>query len=161
MLITLSISPFFLISPQPNRDQGAIREDPLKPESHDTILSWESWKHWDLYHEKVSNHTSLRTVINHRKQTTCLGNQPTKIELSTNQQNKLLIFCSLYITHTDGDIQDDVFLETEDGIKHCKLIVGHASLEKERKNVKEQPRSLKARDTSMPKVQTLSGRKMV
>lgn len=56
--------------------------------------------------------------------------------------------------------EDDVCVETEDGIKCCKLIAVHAGLEKE-KNVEEQLRYLKARDTSIPKVQALSGRKTV
>lgn len=51
-------------------------------------------------------------------------------------------------------------METEYGNKHCKLIAVHAGLEKN-KDVKEQLKSLKARDTSVPKVEALSGRKNV
>lgn len=56
--------------------------------------------------------------------------------------------------------QDDVCVETEDGIKHCKLIAVHAGLERD-KDVKEQLKFLKARDTRVPKVEALSGRKNV
>lgn len=56
--------------------------------------------------------------------------------------------------------QDDVSIETEDGIKHCKLIAVHAGLEKG-KNVEEQVERLKAKDTRVPKVEALSGRKNV
>ncbi|KAI8563100.1 hypothetical protein RHMOL_Rhmol03G0087400 [Rhododendron molle] len=56
--------------------------------------------------------------------------------------------------------QDDVCLETEEGIKHCKLIAVHAGLEKG-KAVEEQLKFLKARDTRVPKVEALSGRKSV
>jgi len=56
--------------------------------------------------------------------------------------------------------EDDVCLETEEGIKHCKLIAVHAGLEKD-KPVEEQLKFLKARDTRVPKVEALSGRKNV
>lgn len=51
-------------------------------------------------------------------------------------------------------------MKTDDGDKHCKLIAVHAGLEKD-KDVKEQLKSLKARDTRVPKVEALSGRKNV
>lgn len=51
-------------------------------------------------------------------------------------------------------------METNDGIKSCKLIAVHAGLEKG-KDVKEQLKSLKARETQVPKVEALSGRKNV
>ncbi|KAK1562961.1 hypothetical protein Q3G72_020131 [Acer saccharum] len=54
--------------------------------------------------------------------------------------------------------EDDVSIEIEDGIKHCKLIVVHAGLEKG-KNVEEQLKRLKAKDTRVSKVEALSGRK--
>lgn len=56
--------------------------------------------------------------------------------------------------------EDNVCIETEQGIKHCKLIAVHAGLEKG-KNVKEQLKYLKAKDTRIPKVEALSGRKNV
>ncbi|KAI9153021.1 hypothetical protein LWI28_004579 [Acer negundo] len=56
--------------------------------------------------------------------------------------------------------EDDVSIETEDGIKHCKLIAVHAGLEKG-KNVEEQLKRLKAKDTGVSKVEALSGRKNV
>ncbi|KAJ7971513.1 Calcineurin-like metallo-phosphoesterase superfamily protein [Quillaja saponaria] len=56
--------------------------------------------------------------------------------------------------------EDDVCIETDDGIKHCKLIAVHGGLEKG-KDVKEQLKFLKARDTRVPKVEALSGRKNV
>lgn len=56
--------------------------------------------------------------------------------------------------------QDDVCLETENGIQHCKLIAVHAGLERD-KNVKKQLDFLRARDTRVPKVEALSGRKNV
>ncbi|KAK0584239.1 hypothetical protein LWI29_009875 [Acer saccharum] len=55
---------------------------------------------------------------------------------------------------------DDVAIETKDGIKHCKLIAVHAGLEKG-KNVEEQLKRLKAKDTGVSKVEALSGRKNV
>lgn len=57
-------------------------------------------------------------------------------------------------------MQDDVSIETPDGIKHCRLIAVHAGLEKG-KDVVEQLRILKARDTRVPKIAALSGRKNV
>ncbi|KAG6690289.1 hypothetical protein I3842_10G006900 [Carya illinoinensis] len=56
--------------------------------------------------------------------------------------------------------EDDVCLETENGILHCKLIAVHAGLERD-KNIKEQLDFLRARDTRVPKVEALSGRKTV
>ncbi|XVE96476.1 hypothetical protein REPUB_Repub02eG0225300 [Reevesia pubescens] len=56
--------------------------------------------------------------------------------------------------------EDDVFIETEEGLKHCKLIAVHAGLERD-KNVQEHLEFLKARDTRVPKVPGLSGRKDV
>lgn len=56
--------------------------------------------------------------------------------------------------------EDDVCVETNDGIKHCKLIAVHAGLERGKK-VEEQLELLKAKDTRVPKVEALSGRKNV
>jgi len=56
--------------------------------------------------------------------------------------------------------QDDVFINTDDGVKCCKLIAVHAGLEKG-VDVNEQMKILKARDTRIPKIQALSGRKNV
>ncbi|EXB37749.1 hypothetical protein L484_013787 [Morus notabilis] len=56
--------------------------------------------------------------------------------------------------------EDDICIETEDGIKHCRLIAVHAGLERD-KDVKEQLKLLKDRDTRIPKVEALSGRKNV
>ncbi|MBA0693040.1 hypothetical protein Goari_010553 [Gossypium aridum] len=55
---------------------------------------------------------------------------------------------------------DDVCIETQEGVKHCKLIAVHAGLEKG-KNVREQLEFLKAKDVSVPQVTGLSGRKNV
>lgn len=65
----------------------------------------------------------------------------------------VLVMCVLFF-------QDDVCLETENGILHCKLIAVHAGLERD-KNIKEQLDFLRARDTRVPKVEALSGRKTV
>ncbi|VVA21892.1 PREDICTED: serine/threonine phosphatase [Prunus dulcis] len=56
--------------------------------------------------------------------------------------------------------EDDVCVETEDGIKYCKLIAVHAGLEKD-KDVKQQLEFLRARDTRVPRVEALSDRKNV
>ncbi|KAJ4893254.1 Calcineurin-like metallo-phosphoesterase superfamily protein [Raphanus sativus] len=56
--------------------------------------------------------------------------------------------------------EDDVCLETEEGVKHCKLIAVHAGLEKGN-SVEEQLKLLRAKDTSISKVPYLSGRKSV
>ncbi|KAF3624549.1 putative uridine nucleosidase 1-like [Capsicum annuum] len=56
--------------------------------------------------------------------------------------------------------EDDVPIKTEEGIKTCKLIAVHAGLEKD-KAVEEQIKTLKAKDTRIPKVTALSGRKDV
>ncbi|KAK1375768.1 Serine/threonine-specific protein phosphatase/bis(5-nucleosyl)-tetraphosphatase [Heracleum sosnowskyi] len=56
--------------------------------------------------------------------------------------------------------EDNVCIETEEGIKRCKLIAVHAGLEKNR-GVEEQLKYLKARDTRIPKAEALSGRKNV
>ncbi|KDP42697.1 hypothetical protein JCGZ_23637 [Jatropha curcas] len=56
--------------------------------------------------------------------------------------------------------EEDVCIENEEGMKHCKLIAVHAGLEKG-KNVEEQLKSLKTKDTRVPKIEPLSGRKNV
>ncbi|WCJ34352.1 Calcineurin-like metallo-phosphoesterase superfamily protein [Euphorbia peplus] len=56
--------------------------------------------------------------------------------------------------------EEDVCIENEEGIQHCTLIAVHAGLEKG-KSVEEQLKFLKAKDTSIPKVEPLSGRKNV
>ncbi|XP_062003603.1 tyrosine-protein phosphatase RLPH2-like [Rosa rugosa] len=56
--------------------------------------------------------------------------------------------------------EDDVCVEIEGETKHCKLIAVHAGLEKD-KDVKQQLEFLKARDTRVPKIKALSGRKDV
>ncbi|KDP42707.1 hypothetical protein JCGZ_23647 [Jatropha curcas] len=59
-----------------------------------------------------------------------------------------------------GDIHEyleDVCIQKEEGIKHCKLIAVHAGLEKW-KNVEEQLKSLKAKDTRVPRIIPLSGK---
>ncbi|KAL8512193.1 hypothetical protein ACS0TY_018594 [Phlomoides rotata] len=54
--------------------------------------------------------------------------------------------------------EDNVSIETGEGLKNCKLIVVHAGLEKG-KGVEEQLKYLKAKDTRISKVEPLSGRK--
>lgn len=56
--------------------------------------------------------------------------------------------------------QENVGIETAEGITEYKLIAVHAGLEKKR-GVEEQLTYLKARDTSIPKVEALSGRENV
>lgn len=56
--------------------------------------------------------------------------------------------------------EDDVCIETEEGLKHCKLIAVHAGLEKG-KDVQEQLKFLKAREARVSKIEPLSGRKNV
>ncbi|KAM7526089.1 hypothetical protein LguiA_015991 [Lonicera macranthoides] len=56
--------------------------------------------------------------------------------------------------------EKNVCIETAQGIKHCKLIAVHAGLEKS-KGIGEQLKLLKSRDTRIPKVEALSGRKTV
>ncbi|KAL6138400.1 hypothetical protein ACLB2K_063683 [Fragaria x ananassa] len=56
--------------------------------------------------------------------------------------------------------EDDVCVEIEGETKYYKLIAVHAGLEKE-KDVKQQLEFLKARDTRIPKIAALSGRKDV
>ncbi|CAH9127813.1 unnamed protein product [Cuscuta epithymum] len=56
--------------------------------------------------------------------------------------------------------EDNVSVETKEGTKNCKLIAVHAGLEKGN-DVQEQIKALKAKDTSIPKVAALSGRKDV
>ncbi|CAA0837871.1 Calcineurin-like metallo-phosphoesterase superfamily protein [Striga hermonthica] len=57
-------------------------------------------------------------------------------------------------------VEDGVPIETKDGLQNCRLIAVHAGLEKG-KGVDEQLNYLKAKDTSIPKVEPLSGRKNV
>lgn len=57
-------------------------------------------------------------------------------------------------------LQDDVRVETEEGLKRCKLIAVHAGLEKG-DSVEEQLKLLRSKDTSISKVPYLSGRKNV
>lgn len=56
--------------------------------------------------------------------------------------------------------EDDVCVETEEGVKRCKLIAVHAGLEKG-DSVEEQLKLLRAKDTSISKVPYLSGRRNV
>ncbi|XP_004303016.1 PREDICTED: uncharacterized protein LOC101301884 [Fragaria vesca subsp. vesca] len=56
--------------------------------------------------------------------------------------------------------EDDVCVEIEGETKYYKLIAVHAGLEKD-KDVKQQLEFLKARDTRIPKIAALSGRKDV
>ncbi|KAL2502994.1 Calcineurin-like metallo-phosphoesterase superfamily protein [Forsythia ovata] len=56
--------------------------------------------------------------------------------------------------------EDDVCIETKEGFQNCKLIAVHAGLEKN-KGFEEQLKYLKAKDTRIPKVEALSGRKDV
>ncbi|XP_075509188.1 tyrosine-protein phosphatase RLPH2-like [Primulina tabacum] len=56
--------------------------------------------------------------------------------------------------------EDNVYIQTERGLQNCKLIAVHAGLEKG-KRVVEQINHLKSKDTRIPKVEALSGRKNV
>ncbi|KAL0744038.1 hypothetical protein Bca4012_085551 [Brassica carinata] len=56
--------------------------------------------------------------------------------------------------------EEDVYIETEEGLKQCKLIAVHAGLDKQ-KSVNEQLELLRAKDTSFSRIQPLSGRKDV
>ncbi|KAL3628335.1 Tyrosine-protein phosphatase rlph2 [Castilleja foliolosa] len=56
--------------------------------------------------------------------------------------------------------EDNVCIDTKEGLENCKLIAVHAGLEKG-KGVEEQLSYLKAKDTRIPKVEALSGRKNV
>ncbi|KAK9052759.1 hypothetical protein SSX86_029389 [Deinandra increscens subsp. villosa] len=56
--------------------------------------------------------------------------------------------------------EDNVGIETETGVEFCKLIAVHGGLERG-KDVGEQIKYLKAKDTRIPKVEPLSGRKSV
>uniref|UniRef100_A0A165YUQ7 Calcineurin-like phosphoesterase domain-containing protein n=1 Tax=Daucus carota subsp. sativus TaxID=79200 RepID=A0A165YUQ7_DAUCS len=56
--------------------------------------------------------------------------------------------------------EDNVCIETQEGFKFCKLIAVHAGLGKKR-GVEEQLTYLRARDTRIPRVDALSGRKDV
>ncbi|XP_058107855.1 tyrosine-protein phosphatase RLPH2-like isoform X1 [Magnolia sinica] len=56
--------------------------------------------------------------------------------------------------------EENVWIESSEGMRCCKLIAVHAGLEKT-KGVEEQLKLLKARDTSLPKVEALSGRQNV
>ncbi|ONK77613.1 uncharacterized protein A4U43_C02F8550 [Asparagus officinalis] len=53
--------------------------------------------------------------------------------------------------------EENVWIDTEEGRMCCKFIAVHAGLEKS-KRVDEQLMFLRARDTSIPKVEDLSGR---
>ncbi|KVI07938.1 Metallophosphoesterase domain-containing protein [Cynara cardunculus var. scolymus] len=54
--------------------------------------------------------------------------------------------------------EDNVCIETDTGLVSCKLIAVHGGLERG-KDVEEQIKYLKAKDTRIPKVEPLSGRK--
>ncbi|KAK9723831.1 hypothetical protein RND81_05G028500 [Saponaria officinalis] len=56
--------------------------------------------------------------------------------------------------------EDNVAVETSEGLKHCKFIAVHGGLQQD-KPVNEQLKVLKARDTSISKVECLSGRKTI
>ncbi|XP_010683851.2 tyrosine-protein phosphatase RLPH2 [Beta vulgaris subsp. vulgaris] len=56
--------------------------------------------------------------------------------------------------------EDNVCMKTPEGLKNCKLIAVHGGLQ-QGKPVNEQLKVLKARDTAIPKVECLSGRKSI
>ncbi|CAA2970667.1 BUD31 homolog 2 [Olea europaea subsp. europaea] len=56
--------------------------------------------------------------------------------------------------------EDGVCIETKEGFQNCKPVAVHVGLEKS-KGVEEQLKYLKAKDTRIPKVEALSGRKSV
>lgn len=64
---------------------------------------------------------------------------------------------SLFLIRLIVVVQENVWIDTEEGRMCCKLIAVHAGLEKS-KGVDEQLKFLRARDTSIPKVEDLSGR---
>jgi hypothetical protein len=77
----------------------------------------------------------------------------------------LLIVSEKILNYLDDVIrefcfQDDVCVETDDGLIHCKLIAVPAGLKRD-KNVEEQLNFLRVRDTRVPKVEALSRRKNV
>lgn len=57
-------------------------------------------------------------------------------------------------------MEDGVCIETKEGFQNCKPVAVHTGLEKS-EGVEEQLKYLKAKDTRIPKVEALSGRKSV
>lgn len=57
-------------------------------------------------------------------------------------------------------LQDNVCVETAEGLKNCRLIAVHGGLQ-QGKPVDEQLKLLRARDTAISKVECLSGRKTI
>lgn len=83
--------------------------------------------------------------------------------------DQIVLFIMSYVCYENLNIsviyppfsfQDNVCIETQEGFQCCKLIAVHAGLGKKR-GVEEQLIYLRGRDTRIPRVDALSGRKDV
>lgn len=72
----------------------------------------------------------------------------------------LLVSAEIFKNLNLSFLQDNISLETAEGLKKCRLIAVHGGLQ-QGKPVDEQLKLLKAKDTSISKVECLSGRKSV
>ncbi|KAI3984863.1 hypothetical protein MKX01_004631, partial [Papaver californicum] len=98
------------------------------------------------YYSKLRNHWSnLEALIN-----------PNSFQQYPKQTHVFL--CGNHDLAFSEFFKDDVCIEISGEKKHCKLVAVHAGLEKA-KGVEEQLKVLKVRDTKIPKVAALSGRK--
>jgi hypothetical protein len=115
--------------------------DNAVPDEHKKFLANLVW-----VHEEVLLTFFASCFYTHIKQS--LFSQPLSIKLTILKAFWIMFY------------QEDVFINTDDGVNGCKLVAVHAGLEKGQ-DVKEQMKNLKARDTRSPKVQALGGRKNV
>ncbi|CAI9097794.1 OLC1v1034290C1 [Oldenlandia corymbosa var. corymbosa] len=146
----------------------------------------ETWKEYDMYEEKEGWYKGEGFENMHLQGRRWAGNHTEKFNAAKGTEYKGSIydaaptFQSYGVPHGSADLmravpedhkkfiadlvwvheEDNVSIETEEGIKNCRLIAVHAGLEKNR-DVEQQLKSLKAKDTRIPKVQALSGRQSV
>ncbi|KAK0585261.1 hypothetical protein LWI29_025760 [Acer saccharum] len=118
----------------------------------------EGWKEYEHNEEREGWFNGNGYESMHLQGRRWVGDIKDKLTLKVLNIKDLFMMLLPLFTPMVMDLPDDVSIETEDGIKHCKLIIVHSGLEKG-KNVEEQLKRLKAKDTRVSKVEALSGRK--
>ncbi|XP_015583830.2 tyrosine-protein phosphatase RLPH2 [Ricinus communis] len=158
----------------------------LLPEPGNGMLFQEGWKEYELNEEREGWYKGVGYENMYLQGRRWAGNIKVKFNVAKGTEYKGSIydagptFESYGVPHGSADLikvvpdehkkflvdmvwiheEEDVCIENEEGMKHCKLIAVHAGLEKG-KNVEEQLAFLKVKDTRVPKIEALSGRKNV
>ncbi|KAL6521132.1 Tyrosine-protein phosphatase rlph2 [Orobanche gracilis] len=145
----LAFAAFLGLLPTPS-DGSDFSETWKEYEMNEEGEGWYKGEGYENMHLQGRRWAGLKTGFNRAKNTAYKGSiydaGPT--------------FESYGVPHGSSDLvkaEDNVCIETKEGLKNCKLIAVHAGLEKG-KRVAEQIDYLKAKDTRIPKVEPLSGR---